>query len=232
MRRISRARDRRSANDTFAFTEDTFAFTEMAPRLRTLDPCHYASPAGATIVTDEMITSAARPVVINREVVGTITVTSVLIVYDGWASLKVLDAVAVIVGPVLAMFIAHVFADAMAAHAARGKPLSKSEMPHALRAELGWLWLAAPPTALLLFLSAIGVALGDSIRAVIWLSAASLGFWAGLAGRRAGLRGGQLALAVVLGLFVGAAVLMLQVLLQPGQAVSNGVAAVGIPTQV
>ena len=193
-----------------------FPFTETAPE----------QPA---TVTDEMVRSASRPVVINREVVGTITVTSVLIVYDGWASLKVLDAVAVIVGPVLAMFIAHVFADAMAAHAARGESLSRSELPHALRIELGWLWLAAPPTALLLLLSAVGVALGDSIRAVIWLSAASLGFWAGLAGRRAGLRGGQLALAVLLGLLVGAAVLMLQVLLQPGKAVSNGVAAVSIP---
>ena len=192
-------------------------------------PFAETAPEQPATVTGEMVRSASRPGVINREVVGTITVTSVLIVYDGWASLKVLDAVAVIVGPVLAMFIAHVFADALAAHAARGKPLSKSELPHALRAQVGWLWLAAPPTALLVFLSAIGVALGDSIRAVIWVSAASLGFWAGLAGRRSGLRGGQLALAVLLGLLVGAAVLMLQVLVQPGKAVSNGVAAVGIP---
>lgn len=181
-------------------------------------------------MTDGMITSAGRPVVISREVIGTITITSVLIVYDGWASLNLQDAVAIIVGPVLAMFVAHVFANALAAHAARGRALSKSELPHAVRAELGWLWLATPPTALLLLLSAIGSPLGDSIRIIIWFGAASLGFWAGLAGRRAGLRGGQLALAAVLGIVVGAAVLTLQVLLQPGDAVSNGVAAISIPT--
>jgi hypothetical protein len=177
-----------------------------------------------------MIGSARRPVMINHAVVGTITVTSVLIVYDGWASRKLLDVVAIIVGPVLAMFIAHVFAGALAAYAARGRQLSTSALTNAVRAELGWLWLAVPPTALLLILSAIGVGLGDSIRVIIWLSAGSLGFWVGLAGHRAGLRGGQLALAVVLGLVIGAAVLMLQVFLQPGKAASNGVAAIGIYT--
>lgn len=177
-----------------------------------------------------MIRSVRRPVAINRAVVGTITVTSVLIVYDSWASRKLLDVVAIIVGPVLAMFIAHVFAGALAAYAARGRHLSKSELPNAIRAELGWLWLAVPPTTLLLILSAIGVALDDSIRVIIWLSAASLGFWVGLAGHRAGLRGGQLAFAVGLGLVIGGAVLMLQVFLQPGKAVSNGVAAVAIHT--
>jgi hypothetical protein len=177
-----------------------------------------------------MIRSARRPVAINRAVVGTITVTSVLIVYDGWASRKLLEVVAIIIGPVLAMFIAHVFAGALAAYSARGRRFSTSALLNVVRAELGWLWLAVPPTALLLFLSAIGVALGDSIRVIIWLSAGSLGFWVGLAGHRAGLRGGQLALAVVLGLLVGGAVLMLQVFLQPGKALSNGVATVDIHT--
>jgi fatty acid desaturase len=104
-----------------------------------------------------MIRSARRPVVINRAVVGTTTVTSVLIVYDGWASRKLLDVVAIIVGPVLAMFIAHVFAGELAAYAARGRRFSKGELRNTVRAELGWLWLAVPPTALLLILSAIGV---------------------------------------------------------------------------
>ena len=81
-----------------------------------------------------MIRSVRRPVAINRAVVGTITVTSVLIVYDSWASRKLLDVVAIIVGPVLAMFIAHVFAGALAAYAARGRHLSKSELPNAIRA--------------------------------------------------------------------------------------------------
>ena len=34
---------------------------------------------------------------------GTIVVTSVLVVYDGWGHLKLSDAVAIILGPVVAM---------------------------------------------------------------------------------------------------------------------------------
>jgi hypothetical protein len=136
--------------------------------------------------------------------------------------------VAIIAGPVLAMFIAHVFAAILAEHSALGRSLTKSELLDAVRAEWGFLLLAAPPLALLLILNVTGVALDDSIRVIIWFSAASLGLWAGLAGLRAGLRGSKLALAVIIGLLVGGAVLTLQVFLQPGKAVSNGVAAISL----
>ena len=172
--------------------------------------------------------SAGRPVVISHAVVGTITLTSVLIIYDGWASLKLLDVVAIIAGPVLAIFVAHTFAGALAKVATTGSPISKSELLDVLRAESGFLLLAVPPLALLGVLSLSGVALGDSIRIVIWLGAASLGFWGGLAGVRAGLHGWRVALAVVIGLLVGGLVLTLQVILQPGKAVSSGVAAVSL----
>jgi hypothetical protein len=62
-----------------------------------------------------VIQSAGRPRVIDRAVYGTIVVTSVLVVYDGWATLRVLGAVAVILGPVVAMVIGHVFAASLAA---------------------------------------------------------------------------------------------------------------------
>jgi hypothetical protein len=61
-------------------------------------------------ITRILFRVAGRPVVIDHAVVGTISVTTVLIVYDGWASLRLRDVVAIVVGPVLAMFIAHVFA--------------------------------------------------------------------------------------------------------------------------
>ena len=152
--------------------------------------------------------------------------TSVLIIYDGWASVKLHDVVAIIAGPVLAIFIAHTFAEALAKVATKGSPLSKSELLDVIRAECGFLLLAAPPLVLLCVLSLAGVALGDSIRIVIWLGAASLGFWGGLAGVRAGLHGWRVALAIAIGLLVGGLVLMLQVILQPGRAVSNGVAVI------
>jgi hypothetical protein len=173
-----------------------------------------------------MLRSAGRPVVIGNAVVATITLTSVLIIYDGWATLKFGDVAAIIVGPVLAIFVAHAFAGVLEAAAAKGRPLSRSELLGVVTVESGFLLLALPPLALLAVLALAGVSLGDGIRIVIWLGAASLGFWGGLAGVRAGLRGWRLALAVAVGLLVGALVLALKVVLQPGKAASHGVALV------
>ncbi len=174
-----------------------------------------------------IVRSVGRPVVISHAVVGTITLTSVLIIYDGWASLRFGDAVAIIVGPVLAIFIARTFAEALAKLAAKGDPLDKSELLGVVRAECGFLLLAVPPIALLAVLDLAGVALGDSIQVVIWLGAASLGFWGGLAGVRAGLHGWSLALAVAIGFLIGGLVLTLRVILQPEKVISNGVATIG-----
>ena len=57
---------------------------------------------------------------------------------------------------------------------------------------------------------------------VIWLEPLSLSFWAGLAARYAGLRGRSLALSLLGGLVLSAIVLLLDVLLQPGQPVRKG----------
>jgi len=175
-----------------------------------------------------IFTSAGRPVVIRHAALGTITLTSVLIIYDGWASLKFGDVVAIIIGPVLAIFIAHAFAGGLAKFATKGGALSRSEVFDVIRAEAGFLLLAVPPLALLAVLDLAGVALGDSIRVVIWLGGASLGFLGGLAGVRAGLRGWRVVLAVAIGLLVGGLVLTLQVILQPGKTASNGVAAIRV----
>ena len=47
-----------------------------------------------------------------------------------------------------------------------------------------------------------------------------------MAARRAGLRPRRVVLGVITGLAVGGAVLLIQVILQPGKAVSNGVTAI------
>jgi membrane protease YdiL (CAAX protease family) len=99
---------------------------------------------------------------------------------------------------------------------------------HVMRVECGFLLLAVPPIVLLAALDLAGVALGDSIKIVIWFGAVSLGFWGGLAGVRAGLRGWRLALAVAVGFLIGALVLTLRVILQPGKVVSNSVATISV----
>ena len=174
-----------------------------------------------------MTTDDLRPHAISREVYGTITVTSVLIVYDGWGTVTMLDAIVVITGPVIAMYIGHCFAATLAGQVARGRPLTRGELLATARAESGFLLLAVPPLVVLVVLTTAGARLSDAIRVIIWVSAASLGFWGGFAARRAGSAGWRVARGVLGGLLVGGIVLALQVFLQPGEAVSNGVAATG-----
>ncbi len=65
----------------------------------------------------------ARPGIVGRIVTATITLTCVLIVYDGWANLRPRDAVWIIVGPVFAIFLSHVFAASLVRHIELGRPL-------------------------------------------------------------------------------------------------------------
>ena len=54
--------------------------------------------------------------------------TSVLVIYDGWANLTVLGAIAVILGPVVAMVIGHMFAASLAAYATVRRRSTKHEL--------------------------------------------------------------------------------------------------------
>ena len=155
---------------------------------------------------------------LDRAVYTTITVMSILIVYDGWKHLKFWAAVGVILGPVLAMFISHVFSAFLARQDELHERPGRSEQMKIIRAESRFLLLAAPALALLIILTAAGVSLGTSIQAIIFLEGASLGFWGFVAGRRARLAGWPLARIVVLGLIVGLIVLALQLFLEPGHA--------------
>ncbi|HEY4825503.1 MAG TPA: hypothetical protein VIH85_01990, partial [Solirubrobacteraceae bacterium] len=135
-------------------------------------------------------------------------------------------AVAVVLGPVVAMVIGHTFAASLAAYAELKRRSTTRELLRIVRYESQFLLVCVPQIVLLLVLKLVGVSLNDSVRVVIWTSAASLGFWGGIAARRAGLGGRGIALGVMVGFAAGGAVLLVQVFLQPGTAVSNGVAAI------
>jgi hypothetical protein len=165
-----------------------------------------------------------RPVLVDRVVYGTITVMSVLMIYDGWQHLKLIDVVGVIVGPVLAMFLAHTFSAAMAQHVEAGRILTGNEWKGVIRAQAPFLFLCVPPLAIVTFLYAVGVPLTDGIRITLWCGTASLGYWAFVTGRRAGFVGWRMVMVVILGLLIGIVILLVQVVLQPGRAFSGGVA--------
>ena len=161
--------------------------------------------------------------VVERVVNTTIMLMSVLVLYDGWESLKLIGVLAVIVGPVLAMVLAHVFAASIARQVGLERTPTGRERARIVRNESRFLLVAVPPVAIVLALDLVGLSLGDCIQAVLWVGLISLGFWGGVAGRSTGLTGWHLALSVVAGLLVGGIVLGLQVLLKPGTAVPDGV---------
>jgi hypothetical protein len=136
------------------------------------------------------------------------------------------EAVAIILGPVVAMVIGHVFAAALAAYPTPGRRPMRRELSGIVRHESHFLLVCAPQITLLLLLSLVGLSLTDTVRVLIWVGTGSLGFWGGLAAQRAGLRWRGIAVGVIAGLAAGGAVLLIQVFLQPGKAVSHGVAAI------
>ena len=146
----------------------------------------------------------------------TLTLMSALIIYDGWERLSFLDVAAIIIGPIVAIFAAHLFAGVLAERLELGRSLTKHERITLIAREARFLLLAVPPMMLLAALSAVGVSYTRTIQVIILAGIASLGFWGGVAGRRTGLTGWRLVLCVTYGLGLGALTLVLQAILQPG----------------
>jgi hypothetical protein len=166
----------------------------------------------------------AHPILVDRIVYATITVMSVLIIHDGWQNLRLIDVVGVMVGPVLAMFMAHVFSAVMAQHVEVGRMLSRKEWGGIVQLQAPFLLLCVPPLAVVSVLYALGVSLTGGIRVTLWLGTASLGYWGFVAGRRAGFVGWRMVAVVAAGVLIGVVILLIQVFLQPGKAISGGVA--------
>ena len=173
----------------------------------------------------------SKPSVIGRIVTATITLVTVLIVYDGWATLKFFDVFLIVLGPIIAVVTSHVFSNSLVQQVDLGRRPTMREWLAVLRFESRFLLLAIPPLAILSVLRLANVALTDAVQVLIWLEAISLTFWAGLAAWYAGLRGRALALSILGGVVVAAIVLLLQVFLQPGKALNDGVAAAMQVTQ-
>lgn len=153
----------------------------------------------------------------DRIVYTTITLVSVLIIYDGWNQLSFWGVVGVIVGPMLAIFLSHLFGAELGTRVAVGRPLTWRERRSAFVEECRFLILLVPPLAILVVLSLAGVSYGQIIQVIILTGAASLGVWGGLAGHRAGLTGWGVVASVAYGLVLGGVILALQALLQPGE---------------
>ena len=139
-----------------------------------------------------------------------------LIIYDGWEQLRFWNVVAVIVGPILAIFLGHVFGAALGTRVALGRPLTRRERRTVFVEECRFLLIAVPPLVILVVLTIAGVSYSRIIQVIVVGGVLSLGVWGGAAGRRAGLTGWALVLSVAYGLLLGGIILVLQAVLQPG----------------
>jgi hypothetical protein len=180
-------------------------------------PCGQRRDRDRDRVRNDPFDLTSKPPVVGRIVTATVALVCLLIVYDGWATLKLADVVLVIVGPVIAICTTHIFSGSLVQLVELGRRPTMQEWLVTARYELRFLLLAVPPLAVLLVLYLANVALTDAIRVVIWLEALSLGFWAGLAAWYAGLRGRSLGLSILAGILISAMVLLLKLILQPGK---------------
>src|SRR4051794_36397721 len=154
---------------------------------------------------------------VDRLVYTTITLISVLIIYDGWNRLSFWGVLFVILGPMLAIFLSHVFGAELGTRVALGRPLTWRERRVAFVEECRFLIILVPPVFLLIVLSIAGVSYSHIVEVIILVGVASLGLWGAVAGRRAGLTGWGLVGSTGFGLLLGGFVLVLQAVLQPGQ---------------
>ena len=150
-------------------------------------------------------------------VYGTVTLMSVLVVYKGWKDIRGYFGVAVVViGPALALALAHLFAEVLEDHVHLRRPLRRAEWRSAVASAAVFLMIVVPPLALLLVGRVFSIELRTTVYLMIWMGVASLAFWGWLAGRRAGLAGLRLVASSGAGLAIGLVVVALQLVLKPG----------------
>jgi hypothetical protein len=154
---------------------------------------------------------------VDRVIYTTITLLCVLIIYDGWEQLQFWDVVAVILGPIVAIFLSHVFGAALGTRVALARALSRRERRAVFLEESRFLLIPVLPLAILVVLAIAGVSYTRIIQVIVLTGVLSLGVWGGVAGRRAGVTGWGLVFSIAYGLLLGGIILVLQAMLQPGR---------------
>ena len=146
----------------------------------------------------------------------TVVLMSVLVVYDGWTDLTTFAGVAaVIVAPVIALTVAHVFSEALQHISDVRRSLTRAEWRALVRTNSRSMLVAVPPLVVtgLGWVSPINAR--STISVLLITGTLTLIVLAAAAGHRAGLRGWRLVLAGVIGGLVGLIVVSLQILLKP-----------------
>jgi hypothetical protein len=153
---------------------------------------------------------------LERVVYATVVLMSVLAVYDGWAELTSFVGVAVvIVAPLVALGVAHLFSEAIEEHYQQQRPLTRSEWRRLALGQFTILVAAIPPLVILGVGWISPLDERSTIAVLLWTGVVTLVALSVVAARRAGIRGWRLAVAGLSGGAVGLIVISLQVLLKP-----------------
>lgn len=153
---------------------------------------------------------------IERLVYATVVLMSVLVVYDGWADLTTYAGVAaVIIGPILALAVAHLFSEVFELHFARQRPLTREEWREVVLDQLHLLLAAVPPLVILGIGWLSPLDERRTIAVLLWTGVLTLMGLSLLAARRAGFHGWRLGAACLSGGVVGLIVISLQIVLKP-----------------
>jgi hypothetical protein len=153
---------------------------------------------------------------IDRLVYATVVLMSVLVVYDGWQQLASFAGLAaVIIAPMLALGIAHLFAEVLHAIAELRRPLTAPEWAHFAREQVSWFLAALPPLVVLGIGWVSPMDALTTISLLIWTGLLTLIALAAVAGHRAGLRGWRWVGSALSGGVIGLIVISLQVVLKP-----------------
>ena len=147
----------------------------------------------------------------------TVTLMATLVVYDGWQELKGPGGVAmVVVGPTIALGAAHTFAEVLEQGVTHEGWTPRRDAAAWIGDFLQFLLVAVPPLLTLVVTSLVlNQTPTESVRSMLILGTASLGFWGGLAAWRARMRGIALVLAVLAGWGLGLLVFAFQIALKP-----------------
>lgn len=143
---------------------------------------------------------------------------AVLVVYDDWtADIRFLGVVTVVVGPTLALALAHLFAKALEFHIQESRRPSAAQWRHLIAHAAQFLMVAIPPPLVILCVTSLlpGHTVSSSIRTMLHLGVLSLGFWGWVAGRRCGYTDSRLILPTLARFLIGLVIIGFQLVLKP-----------------
>lgn len=151
---------------------------------------------------------------IGRWVYGTVILMTVLVVYADSGPVSFGEAAGVVLAPMIATFLAHLFAHVLAAESAKSGGLNRNELVHLVRSEAQFLLLALAPLAVLLAGALGAFTPPTAVVLILWGGVALLLFVGGLAGRRVGLGWWGTTASAAASATLGLLVLVAQILLK------------------